>query len=114
MKKAKVPLPFGQSRWDYLPDLIQDYIQDLAARSHHRDKMKQVCYYLKQTRSLCRHYLWIIFNSKCFFCNHCQRYKRHGHIDDMLRKLRSHFNPQPVHWTNAYCDECQLDILDDL
>ena len=37
------PLPFGQSYWDYLPDLIQDQILDLAARSlRHRDRMKHV------------------------------------------------------------------------
>ena len=36
-------LPFGESHWDYLPDLIQDYIEDLAARAVHRGQMKAVC-----------------------------------------------------------------------
>ena len=40
-------LPFGESHWDYLPDLIQDYIKDLAARSLHRDRMKHVCQSIK-------------------------------------------------------------------
>ena len=36
-------LAFGESHWDYLPDLIQNYIEDLAARAVHRDRMKAVC-----------------------------------------------------------------------
>ena len=36
-------LPFGESHWDYIPDLVQNYIQDLAARSLHREQMKRVC-----------------------------------------------------------------------
>ena len=36
-------LPFEQSYWDYLPDLVQGHILDLAARSLHRDRMKHVC-----------------------------------------------------------------------
>ena len=43
---AEEPLPFGESRWDYLLDLVQSYIQDLAARSLHRERMKQVCRFL--------------------------------------------------------------------
>ena len=40
-------LPFGESHWDYLPDLVQNYIQDLAARSLHRDRMGHVCQSIK-------------------------------------------------------------------
>ena len=36
-------LPFGESHWDYLPDLIQNYIEDLAAIAIHRERMKTVC-----------------------------------------------------------------------
>ena len=36
-------LPFGESHWDYLPDLVQNYIKDLAARAVHRERMKAVC-----------------------------------------------------------------------
>ena len=43
-------LPFGQSYWDYLPDLIQDYILDMvkkarfaAAKALHQERMKDVC-----------------------------------------------------------------------
>ena len=36
-------LPFGESHWDYIPDLVQNYIQDLAARSLHREQVKHVC-----------------------------------------------------------------------
>ena len=36
-------LPFGDSNWDYLPDLVENYIQDLAARSFHCEQMKRVC-----------------------------------------------------------------------
>ena len=36
-------LAFGESSWDYLPDLIQNYIEDLAAIAVHRDRMKAVC-----------------------------------------------------------------------
>ena len=36
-------LAFGESQWDYLPDLVQNYIQDLAARAVHREQMKAVC-----------------------------------------------------------------------
>ena len=46
------PQPFGQSHWDYLPDLVQDHILDLAARSLHRDRMKHVCL------SIQRHARW--------------------------------------------------------
>ena len=40
-------LPFGESHWNYLPDLVQNYIQDLAARSLHRQRMKHVCQSIK-------------------------------------------------------------------
>ena len=45
-------LPFGQSYWDYLPDMIQDYIfdmaekefnRDLGARALHKNRMTNVC-----------------------------------------------------------------------
>ena len=36
-------LPFGESRWDYLPYLIQKSIEDLAAIADHRYRMKAVC-----------------------------------------------------------------------
>ena len=40
-------LPFGESHWDYLPDLLENYIQDLAARSLHRNRMGHVCRSIK-------------------------------------------------------------------
>ena len=48
-------LPFGGSHWDYLPDLhvVQNYIQDLAARSLHCDRMEHVCQSIKHL-SICR------------------------------------------------------------
>ena len=36
-------LSFGESYWDYLSDLIQDYILDLAAKALHKEKIKKVC-----------------------------------------------------------------------
>ena len=39
----KMTLPFGESHWDYLPDLVQNYIEDLAASAVHRERMKAVC-----------------------------------------------------------------------
>ena len=36
-------LPFGASYWDYLPDLVQNCIEDLAAIALHRERMKPVC-----------------------------------------------------------------------
>ena len=108
-KKPKLVLPFGESHWDYLPDMIQDYIQDLAAKSVHRDKMKQVCDYFN-SQYTCRHFLWITFNSKCLTCAFCHRYRRHGSIDNMLHKLRQTPHPHPVLWKNTYCDDCQQDM----
>ena len=40
-------LPFAELHWDYLPDLVQNYIQDLAATSLHRLRMKPVCQSIK-------------------------------------------------------------------
>ena len=40
-------LSFGESHWDYIPDLVQNFIEDLAARSLHRDRMKRVCQSIK-------------------------------------------------------------------
>ena len=58
-------LHFEQSYWDYLPDLIQDYILDMvekarfaAAKALHKERMKDVCYQIKA------HYHWEHF---CFF-----------------------------------------------
>ena len=39
---AKV-LPFGELCWDYMPDLVKEKIEDLAARSIHQEKMRAVC-----------------------------------------------------------------------
>ena len=39
----KMALAFGESHWDYLPDLVQKYIEDLAVIAIHRDRMKAVC-----------------------------------------------------------------------
>ena len=39
----KMALPFGESHWDYLPVIAQNYIEDLAARAVHRERMKAVC-----------------------------------------------------------------------
>ena len=43
MAADKETLPFGASYWDYLPDLVQNYIEDLAAIALHRERMKTVC-----------------------------------------------------------------------
>ena len=40
-------LPFGESHWDYLPDLVKNYIEDLAAKAVHRDRMNCVCKCIK-------------------------------------------------------------------
>ena len=58
MANANTQLPFGQSHWDYLPDLIQDYILDMVAKALHKERMKDVCYQIKE------HYHWKHF---CFF-----------------------------------------------
>ena len=65
MAEATTQLPFGQSYWDYLPDMIQDYIldmeehrRDLEAQARHKTCMKDVCYQIKA------HYHWEHF---CFF-----------------------------------------------
>ena len=108
---TEAPLPFGDSHWDYLPDMIQDYIQDLATRSLHRDRMKQVCRSLTLHGRVCRSQKWRMYNQHCCLCNHCARQRRHGTIDDMLAKLRLVNNPRPVHWTNAYCDDCYQDEM---
>ena len=51
---VNAPLPFGQSYWDHLPDMIQDYILDMvekarfaAAKALHQERMKDVCYQIK-------------------------------------------------------------------
>ena len=36
-------LPFGESNWDYFPDLLQNRIQYLADRSLHSERMRLVC-----------------------------------------------------------------------
>ena len=51
-------LLFGQSHWNYLPVIIQDYILDMAAKALHQERMKDVCYRIKA------HYHWKHF---CFF-----------------------------------------------
>ena len=43
MASDKKTLTFGESYWDYLPDLVRDYIEYLTARAVHQDKMKTVC-----------------------------------------------------------------------
>ena len=48
LKRAPPPvytrkMTFTESHWDYLPDLVQNYIEDLAARAVHRERMKAVC-----------------------------------------------------------------------
>ena len=43
MALDKKTLPFGESHWDYLPDLLQNYIEYLAARAAHQDRMRAVC-----------------------------------------------------------------------
>ena len=74
---ANTPLPFGQSYWDYLLDMIQDYIldmeehrRDLEAQARHKTCMKDVCYQIHA-----HHYwesLWWLFPSsfaqQCWFC----------------------------------------------
>ena len=36
-------LAFGESHWDYLPDLVQNFIEYLAARAVHLEQMQAVC-----------------------------------------------------------------------
>ena len=45
MDVAVAPLPFGQSYWDYLPDLVQDKILKLA----HKQLLKSVHVELSKT-----------------------------------------------------------------
>ena len=65
------PLPFGQSYWDYLPDMIQDRILELAAKDQHTTLMKQVCYQIKA------HYHWkVIYDIEDtsdfgLYCDNC-------------------------------------------
>ena len=46
-------LPFGESHWDYLPDLVQNYIVDLESRAVHRERMKAVCKSIHQYGQWC-------------------------------------------------------------
>ena len=52
-------LAFGESYWDYLPDLVQNYIEDLAARNRHRDRMKHVCESIKLHKQWCNQQIWL-------------------------------------------------------
>ena len=53
-------LAFEESYWDYLPDLIQDYIEDLAARSLHRDRMQRICKSIKLHKQWCDQQIWLL------------------------------------------------------
>ena len=53
-------LPFGESHWDYLPDLVQNYIEDLASKSLHRDRMKRVCKSIKLHKQWCNQQIWVM------------------------------------------------------
>ena len=55
----KKTLPFGEAHWDYLPDLVQNYIEDLAARSLLRDRMKHVCQSIKLYKQWCVQQSWL-------------------------------------------------------
>ena len=59
-----------------------------------------------KTKKLCHVHKWIMYNVHCFRCNHCNRHRRHGTIDDMLKTLSQQQHPSPAKWTNGYCDEC--------
>ena len=39
----KMALAFDEFPWDYLFDLIKNYMEYFAARAVHRDRMKAVC-----------------------------------------------------------------------
>ena len=53
-------LPFGESHWDYLTDLVQNYIQDLAAMSLHRDRMRHVCQSIKLYEKWRSQHRWLM------------------------------------------------------
>ena len=68
-------IPFGQSYWDYLPDMLQDYILKLAehqllleAKEKHKSLMKPVFYQIQA------HCLWKwLYNTSSFghYCGRC-------------------------------------------
>ena len=72
-QERKVDLiPFEQSYWDYLPDMIQDYILKLAEdqlileeKEKHKNLMKQVGFQIKA------HRLWKAFYKFSAFGNNC-------------------------------------------
>ena len=49
MDVAAESLPFGQSYWDYLPDLVQDKILKLAHKLVHKQLLKSVHAELSKT-----------------------------------------------------------------
>ena len=53
-------LSFGKSYWDYLPVLIKNYIEDLAAKAVHRDRMKQVCKSIELHKQWCNQQIWVV------------------------------------------------------
>ena len=53
-------LAFGESYWDYLPNLVQNYIEDLAARSLHRDRMQRICKSFKLHKQWRDQQIWLL------------------------------------------------------
>ena len=78
MATANTQLPFGHSFWDYLPDLVQDYILTLAedqliweAKEKHKSHMKQVFYQIQA------HCLWkwlYPYSDFGHYCGNCDEY----------------------------------------
>ena len=53
-------LPFGESRWDNLPDLVKKYIEYFVDISLHRDRMKRVCKSIKLFKQWCNQQIWMM------------------------------------------------------
>ena len=79
-------LPFGESDWDYLPDLIQVYIEDLAARAVHWDRMKAVC------ESIHLHGEWC--------------YQHQTFLEMLLNYYPESYRLNPSTITSQVCPEC--------
>ena len=53
-------LPFGESHWDYLPGVVKNYIEDLASKAVHLDRIKQVCKSIELHKQWCNQQIWAL------------------------------------------------------
>ena len=49
-----------ENLWDYLPDLVKNYIEDPAAKAVHRDRMKRVCKSIELHKQWCNQQIWVM------------------------------------------------------